>query len=617
MRQSNLRHRIAVAGAVGVTTLIVTLGLGAGVASAVPSDPPGGSTPVYPSFNNGVVNGIRNTGSDTTFYMMQKIADLYTSAGLYGCTLNSAGGQALYNSGIVNTVGSPAPAEGYCRASDNVSTTDTADNWNRTEITEGVDDVGSGAGQAQLCGSSDLASPLAVDFARSSKPVGSLPAGCSEVGTGYAKDSVPAVAFQINPSTFGTPSVGSPYASVNGGQIGDLDLGWLPGDPTAGPYTGTAFTNVANNDNGGGASSTAYRLWCVTDTTRITDWGQLTNLGPNLVAPNVRLTSGQSTATLSFALPSNLTGTYAVTDVSTPGNLPGGETASASGGTTLTLTAPASGSGTDQLQLAIVTKQAVGSGAQIGVPVRIMGVNTASGTESTWQSYSESGVSGSATGNGCSSSADTNAASDPNPSTATGDNAGQHIALENNASQISDYAQADWPSDPGDSAVEVASTLYYESNGVYTSNPYSASATIGTTQFSASKLSENSKSTTTGNVLNNVYPTARTLFNIYNPATVRGSTGGFLNWLCDSQSQITKQKDNSTGVNFDTEITNLIGSFGFIRLTDASNVASGGNTPPDNVGGGGVNTSCASGLNGGSTAGNGQPAVTSVASPGT
>ncbi len=63
-------------------------------------------------------------------------------------------------------------------------------------------------------------------------------------------------------------------------------------------------------------------------------------------------------------------------------------------------------------------------------------------------------------------------------------------------------------------------------------------------------------------MLNNIYPTARTLFNIYNPATVRASTAGFINWVCDSQSAITKQKDNYSGLNFDTELGNIIGSFG-------------------------------------------------------
>jgi hypothetical protein len=605
MRPSNLRRRIAVAGTIGVTALIATLGLGAGVASATPADPANGT---YPSFDNGVVSGIRDTGSDTTFYMMQKIGDLYTSAGLYGCTLNSSAGQTLFDGGTAST----SNEEYYCLKNANISTTDTSDNWDRTEVTEGVDDVGSGAGQNQLCGTTVLSTPLPVDFARSSKPVGTACSGLVE--TGYAKDSVPAVAFQINPSTFGTPASGSPYASVNGGQIGDVDAGWLPGDPTAGPYSGTAFTNVANNDNGAGAGSTAYRLWCATDSTRITDWGQLTNLGPNLVLPNVTLTSGSKTATLSFALPSNLTGTYDVTDLTTPGNITGG-TATASG-TTLTLSQAAAGSGTDQLSIAIGTKQAVGSGGQIGLPVRIMGVNTASGTEATWESYSESGVAGTASGNGCASNVDANAASDPNSATATGDNAGQHIALENNASQIADYAAADWPSDYGDQAVEVATTLYYESNGVYGSNPYAGSATVNGTQFSASKLTLNGKSPTTPNVLNNLYPTARTLFNIYNTNTVRASTAGFLNWICDSQSAITKQKDNYSGANFDTELSNIISSFGFLRLSDSSPVASGGNTPADNVSGGGINTSCAAALNSGSTAGNGQPPVTTVAVPG-
>ena len=51
-----------------------------------------------PHFYNGNVEGIRDTGSDTTFFMMQRIGDLYTGAGLYGCILNTSAGQTLYNS---------------------------------------------------------------------------------------------------------------------------------------------------------------------------------------------------------------------------------------------------------------------------------------------------------------------------------------------------------------------------------------------------------------------------------------------------------------------------------------------------------------------------------------
>ena len=89
MHKHKLRTSVVRAAAVGAAALSATLIVGAGVASAAsaPSDPSGGATPVAPHFYNGNVEGIRDTGSDTTFFMMQKIGDLYTGAGLYGCTL--------------------------------------------------------------------------------------------------------------------------------------------------------------------------------------------------------------------------------------------------------------------------------------------------------------------------------------------------------------------------------------------------------------------------------------------------------------------------------------------------------------------------------------------------
>lgn len=152
-----------------------------GAASAsTPADPPGGATPVAPHFYNGNVEGIRNAGSDTTFFMMQKIGDHYTGAGLYGCTLNSSAGQTLYNSS--DPASATTNEEFFCQSGQNVATTDVNDNWDRTEVTEGVDDIGSSAGQSQLCAA--LSTPLAVDFARSAKPA----SGCATlVGTGYAK----------------------------------------------------------------------------------------------------------------------------------------------------------------------------------------------------------------------------------------------------------------------------------------------------------------------------------------------------------------------------------------------------------------------------------------------
>ena len=89
------------------------------------------------------MEGIRDTGSDTTFFMMQKIGDLYTGAGLYGCTLNDSSGETLFNS--TDPASATTNEEFFCQSGKNVSTTDVNDNWDRTEVTEGVDDVGSGS----------------------------------------------------------------------------------------------------------------------------------------------------------------------------------------------------------------------------------------------------------------------------------------------------------------------------------------------------------------------------------------------------------------------------------------------------------------------------------------
>jgi hypothetical protein len=523
MRKLKLSHRIAVVGATGVAAMVATLGVGVGAASAAaPSDPTPG---VAPQFNNGKVNPIRDSGSDTTFFVMQKLDNLYTSAGLYGCVLNAGGETSLYNSTFLPST--TANANDYCDANSNGDTTDAVDNWNRTEVTTGVNKVGSGDGQKQLCGQEN--SPFAVDFSRSSKP----PSACGTlVGTGYAKDGVPAVDFPaVNPSTFGTVTSG-PYAGVNGGSIGPVAAGWIPGDPVGGPYTGTPFTNVANGD----ASSIAYRLWCASDSTKITDWGQLTNLS-----------------------------------ASGPGN----------GG----------------------VAQTVGNGAPIGLPIRILGVNSTSGTNATFTGF----INGTA----AAKCGDTNgnAAVDPNPATAPTPNS-KHIALENNSSQASDFAASDFPGDTASQAVEVATTLYYASNGVLNTVPYSGSVNIGSTTLSASKISENNVLASSRFLLSNGYPTARTLYNIYRSDTVKASTGAYLNWICDSNTNFQKGKDNSTGVNFDAEVTNIIGSFGFIRLTDTSTGAAIA-TPADGLAA--PNTTCANGLTSGN--GNGLPPVQTVAFP--
>jgi hypothetical protein len=559
--------RVAV---VCLTAMAAVLTVGSGVtAAATPPDPTGGAQPVAPHFYNGNVEGIRSAGSDTTLFLMQRIGDLYTGAGLYGCTLNSSAGQTLYNSS--DPASATTNEEYFCVSGGNISTTDTSDNWDRTEVTEGVDDIGSTAGQSQLCNA--LSTPLPVDFARSAKPIGSACSTLAELG--FGKDGVPIIDYPINPSTYGT-STTAPYSSLNGGLVGPVSRGWVPGNPTSGPFTGTALADISNADNGGGAASTAYRVWCATGSTRITDWGQLTNLGPNIDLANVTETSGSPTISGLLGPASDL----ASGDAISGSGIPSGTTVSSASGSTLTLSASATASGTVDLSVTLASALAAGTGYQIGIPIRVMGINTAAGIESTFASFAESGVSG----GGCASSMNTNDASDPNPVTDTGTNATPHVALQNNSDQVDEFAIGDFPSpDYVDQAIEATTTLLVESNGVVNTNPYAGGVTIDGTTYSGTKVEENSTSPTTASLLQNTYPTAITLFNVFLTNSVRASTGGFLNWICDGDTNFAKGLDNSTGLNFDAELSTLISTtYGFPRLTDESSSPSI-STPADGV----------------------------------
>ena len=692
MSTHKLRTSVAKLAGVGAGAVFATLIVGGGVASASPPpDPSGGATPVAPHFYNGNVEQIRGTGSDTTFFLMQRVSDLFTSAGLYGCTLNDTSGETVFNSNDQTLANGTANLENYCQSGKNVDTTDINDNWDRTEVTEGVDDVGSTAGQQQLCGSSSLDSPLPVDFARSSKGLASN-AGCTLTPNGYAKDGVPVLEqYAMDPGDIGTGvSTTYPYNFINngngatGGSVGLVSGGWLPGDnvnctPTLsssgqpqsaganGFCSGAPALEINNGDGGGGAGSTAYRIWCATDTTRISDWGALTNLGPNLEV-QVALTSGSQTATLDrqdggalttsgsqlvvdpFAEPSDVgdsisganipagatitayhistattpteftissvggaTGTQALpgetvtisgmsfpstvaaTDPISGPDIPGGTVVNSVSGGTLTLSNPASNTANDVARITTTGTLAIGAGVPINVPLRVMAINSASGTEATFASYAKSGAA-----SGCSTT-NSNAGTDPNPATDSGDQATVHVALENNEDQLNQFAVGDFPSpDYVDQAIEASTSLYFESNGVNNTNPYAGGSTINGVTYAAIKMAENFAPSnnkafpTSGDETANTYATARTLYNFYNPLTVRGSTGGFLNWMCDANTNFSKAIDNSTGVNFDTELGSLIGTvFGFPRMTDTS-PAPAISTPADNLAA--PNNTCAASL---------------------
>ena len=221
MQKHKLRTSVVRAAAVGAAALSATLTLGAGVASAAPADPTGGATPVAPTSTTETWRRIRDSGSDTTFFMMQKISDLYTGAGLYGCTLNPAHGRRC----TTRTTRLRARPTSSSTASpgQNIDTTDVNDNWDRTEVAQGVDNVGSGAGQNQLCGAAT--DPAAGRL----RPV--LQAGRYRVLDHGPDRATPRTAwrsstFSVNPTTIGAgASTTAPYSSINGGVVGPVSSG--------------------------------------------------------------------------------------------------------------------------------------------------------------------------------------------------------------------------------------------------------------------------------------------------------------------------------------------------------------------------------------------------------
>ena len=517
-----------------------------------------------------------------------------------------------------------------------------------------MNSVGSGAGQNQLCGAA--ATPDPVSFARSSKPSAGI-SGCNEQELGYAKDGVPIVDFPtINPSTLGTSSFGTgsvassafpngAYSTINGGVVGPVANGWLPGDNPAGSANhGTKVGSISNV--GALDSSVAFRLWCQPhpSSNLISDWGQLTNLGPNIEV-NVDTTSGSNSVTIDpssgTAFPATIASGNAVTPPFTHSGLfaAGTTTTSAGGASTLTLNNNASLTGTFTLTFATgAAKLAQGSGVPVGIPIRIVGVNTGSGTTFTFAQFADGNTRD--TTNGCTSSStlsDANAANDPNSATAPSGNPA-HIALENNAHQLELFS--------GGTSRPIRLIRPSKRRRRSTSCPtacttptlYVGQTTVNGVNYAANLVGENSVFSGAATELNNTYPTARTLSNIVDSATVTHSTAGFMNWICDSNTNFSKGTDLNTGLNYDAELSNIISTnFGFPRLSDTSTPIA--TTPADNVvapnddcvaqipvTASGTNTVTYAGangpnfpidiINGGTVTGGGLPAGTTVTSSG-
>ena len=397
------------------------------------------TTGTSPHWFNGHIDQFRAVGSETTFYAMNAINNLYSQSAIFGCTLVTTDLQTC------NT------------ATGDTADTDTLDNYDRDEFNNG-EGIGSGKGLAILCGTPAAAIP--ADFARSSRP--SNGSSCENTLTilPFAKDGLVGVTFDKEHAVT-SGSATTPIGPVAAGWRGDGDATNCNLLSNPGPHfdngvngcDGVPFKDISNV---GGTSSIAYKIWCDTSTSGITDWGQLTD-----------------------------------------------------------------------------PTQPVGSGASIGVPIGIWGVNTGSGTYSVWSSFL-----------GC----------DPNTKMPAD---GNHLLQENNAPQIRSVENRLFPSDPIQVENDVERSLYWGSFGVMNSNSYSK----GGGSFTKINGTTVSPATETASLA-----TFRNIFNAYKTTNVKASVAGFLNWIC-STNDADHGVDLTTGKNYNTELTSTIGTkFGFPRL---------------------------------------------------
>jgi ABC-type phosphate transport system substrate-binding protein len=217
------------------------------------------TTGTSPHWYNGHIDQFRAGGSETTFYVMNAINNLYSQSSLFGCTLLTSDFQT-------------------CNTAGDTQDTDTLDNYDRDEFDNGAG-IGSGNGLSILCGVPAGAIP--EDFARSSRPSNGSSCENSLTFLPFAKDALVGVVFDKEHAVT-TGSATTPIGPVAAGWRGDGDATNCNLLSNPGPHfdngvngcDGVPFNNISNV---GGASSVAFKIWCDTSASGVSDWGQLTD----------------------------------------------------------------------------------------------------------------------------------------------------------------------------------------------------------------------------------------------------------------------------------------------------------------------------------------------------
>jgi hypothetical protein len=576
MRKLTTKTRAVAVGAASLTALI-GFGTTAPVTSAdVYSSytfalAPEGSMPTGPRFFEGFSNTVNVAGSETAEYALEQVGALYNNAGIFGCNQN--GDKRTCNVSTPPSYGSGVLEPGTAI----LPSTDIYDNFDH-DVINNAQAVGSAAGVADLCATPTSQLPHTPSPIPATWPYYTYPVPSSTEGAdGIPIDLVRASASISDLSNHGVATctglaqqgiasdavVGLTFSPLNNAGNPGLPDGTAVEDPAYNvqvasdtPLFNIDFSNTGGSGTTGGPQDTAWRVFCApaTNPLSITTWDQLY---------------------AAEGIPQD--------DWPTPDqaiDLWGTKTNSGTGATWYTFSGCGTGNGnikSDHLITENDAQQLSQYSAQLNSETVALNTTGCNATTSPACTGGTSPVIPAA-----SSTLWPSGDATINCGDGTGDTGLGTSGYTSTAEKC--VAQA------------VADSIFFMSYGYTASHPYTASVTIPTASagsqpdyFTGTNYEVEGYATTiAGKTVNGqllgqpgagllgdprssntaAVPTGRDLYLDYLTSNVRASAAAFVNWVCDEGDQIEpKGVDETTGVPYDTEITQDIGAWGYGRLS--------------------------------------------------
>ncbi len=612
MRKLTVKLRLLAAGTASMTTLL-------GFAATAPmahadvftsyvfSAAATNSNPVAPRFFENFANTVNMGGSETAEYAMEPVGALYTNAGVFGCVQNSdkrtcnltnaptyttGGGKPTTQGGTAAVCTPPASnCELFPGSAINPST-DYYDNYDHNVIVSSGLAVGSAAGVGDLCSQTNLPDqPATLAYSTSTGYYDYPMPGTGTGANGIPLDLVRASAslFQLNEQGITTSCaaqaglaqdavVGLTFTPENNAGNPGLPDGVSVEDPAwyvtngvtyPSGYTGPYNFDLSNAGGTGALTDTAYRVFCesASNPDSITTWDQLYS------AEGVPTDDWPPTDQ-----PIVLWGTKAN-----------------------------SGTGADFYDFAGCTEQTFG---------RIPSSHLITENQTEQLSlYAAQLASSSITLNGAFPAGATTNTLGTSANIDCGDGLGDtgFGTAKYDATGTYNFGTT---SPQQCVAQEVADSIFFMSYGYYVSHPYTASLTIPTAadgsspdyieceslqpasatgcpftdltatggeeyQVEGTATTINGQDVSGPNLGSPVavtgdprgqnagaVATGRNLYLDYIPGHVRASAAGFVNWVCDAGNTLEpKGADETTGVPYDTEITQDVTAWGWNRIS--------------------------------------------------